>query len=41
LIGFAFLLVIAFFMTIFPIIAAIRANDGQHYRYPLSFRFIK
>lgn len=41
IIGFAFLLVIAFLMTIFPIIAAIKSNDGEHYRYPLTIRFIK
>lgn len=26
---------------IFLIIAAIKANNGEHYRYPLSIRFIK
>jgi uncharacterized Tic20 family protein len=41
LIGFLFLIVIAIIMIIFPIVAAIRANDGKHYRYPVSFRFIK
>ncbi len=27
--------------VIFLIIAAIKANNGEHYRYPLSIRFIK
>lgn len=40
-IGFVLLLALAMTMTIFPIIAAIRANDGEHYRYPLTYRFIK
>ena len=26
---------------IFMIVAAIKANNGEHYRYPLSIRFIK
>jgi uncharacterized Tic20 family protein len=26
---------------VFVIVAAIKANDGQHYRYPLTIRFIK
>lgn len=26
---------------IFTIIAAIKANNGEHYRYPVSIRFIK
>ena len=41
LIGFLFLIVIGVLMVIFPIIAAIKANDGEHYRYPLCLRFIK
>lgn len=40
-IGFFLLFVLALMMTIFPIIAAVKANNGEHYRYPLSFRFIK
>lgn len=28
-------------MIVFPIIAAVKANDGVHYQYPLSIRFIK
>jgi len=30
-----------FVNLIFLIIAAIKANNGEHYRYPLSIRFIK
>jgi uncharacterized Tic20 family protein len=41
LIGIVFLLVIAFLMIVFPIVAAIKASDGEHYRYPLSIRFIR
>jgi uncharacterized Tic20 family protein len=41
IVGFAFLIIAAFIMTIFPIIGAIKANDGEHYRYPFSIRFIK
>jgi uncharacterized Tic20 family protein len=26
---------------VFPIIAAMKANEGEHYRYPLSYRLIK
>jgi uncharacterized Tic20 family protein len=41
LIGILFLIVVGILMIVFPIIAAIRANEGEHYRYPLSIRFIK
>ena len=41
LIGFVLLFVIFALMIIFPIVAAIKANDGEHYRYPLSLRLIK
>jgi uncharacterized Tic20 family protein len=40
-IGFLFMIIIAFLMTIFPIIGAIRANEGNDYKYPISIRFIK
>jgi len=40
-IGIILLIGIGILMTVFPIIAAIRANEGEHYRYPLSIRFIK
>ena len=41
LIGFPLMIIIALMMTIFPIIGAIKANEGQSYRYPLTIRFIK
>jgi uncharacterized Tic20 family protein len=41
LVGFLLMIVVAFLMTILPIIAALRANEGQAYRYPLAIRFIK
>lgn len=41
LIGFLFIAAIAVFAIVFPIIAGIKANDGVHYRYPVSIRFIK
>jgi uncharacterized Tic20 family protein len=41
IVGLLFLVPVAFIMTIFPIVAAVRANEGQHYRYPFSIRFIK
>jgi len=41
LIGFLFMLIVAFLMTILPIIAAVKANDGEDYRYPFSIRFLK
>jgi len=41
LIGFAFLIIAGLLMTIFPIIAAIRSNSGEDYKYPFSIRFIR
>jgi len=41
LIGFVFLIAVGLIMVIFPIIAAIRSDHGEDYRYPISFRFIK
>jgi len=40
-VGFVLLFLVGIVMTIFPIIGAIKANDGAHYRYPISIRFIK
>ncbi len=40
-IGFVLLFIVGIIMTIFPIIGAIKANEGIHYRYPFSIRFIK
>jgi uncharacterized Tic20 family protein len=41
IIGFALLLVIGIFDLIMMIIAAVKANSGEKYRYPLCMRFIK
>jgi len=41
LIGFAFLVILCVMHIILPIIAAIKANEGVTYRYPLTMRFIK
>jgi len=41
LIGIVLLVVVGLMMIILPIIAAIQANEGTHYRYPLTIRFIK
>ena len=40
-IGFLLLFVVSIYALIMVIIAAIKANDGQYYRYPLTIRFIK
>jgi uncharacterized Tic20 family protein len=40
LIGFVLLIVVGIMMVVFPIIAALKANEGELYRYPISFRFI-
>lgn len=41
LIGFALILVVGAVWLIFTIIAALKANNGEYYRYPLTIRFIK
>lgn len=41
LIGFILLPVVLILMVIFPIVAAINASDGDHYKYPVSIRLIK
>jgi uncharacterized Tic20 family protein len=41
LIGFALLVVLHILNVVFVIVAAIRASDGQLYRYPLSLRLVK
>ena len=41
LIGFLLLPILVVFELVVVILAAVRANDGQEYRYPLSIRFIK
>jgi uncharacterized Tic20 family protein len=40
-IGLALLLAVAIFDLVFIIIAAVKAYNGESYRYPLSIRFIK
>lgn len=40
-IGAGLLLVVYILDVVFLVIAAIKANDGVHYRYPLTIRFIK
>jgi hypothetical protein len=41
LIGFVFLAVLWILNAIFVIIAAIKASDGEFYRYPMTIRFIQ
>ena len=41
LIGFVLIFVIGVGALILVVIAAIKANDGEAYRYPLTLRFIK
>ncbi len=41
LVGFLLLPVLAIFEIIVVIIAAIKASDGEPYKYPLTIRFIK
>ena len=40
-VGFVLLPIVAVVDTLFAIIASIKAGNGQHYRYPLTIRFIK
>ncbi len=40
-IGFFLLAAVYIVDFIFLLIAAVKANDGEHYRYPLTIRFIK
>ncbi|UCC97748.1 MAG: DUF4870 domain-containing protein [Phycisphaerales bacterium] len=40
-IGFFLLPVVYVFDLVFLLIAGIKANNGEHYRYPLTIRFIK
>ena len=40
LIGFVGLIVVWLFSIIFPIVAAIKANEGEDYVYPFSWRLI-
>ena len=40
-IGAVLLPAVIIFDVVFLLIAAVKANNGQHYRYPLTIRFIK
>jgi len=40
-VGFFLLAAVVIVDLIFLLVAAVKANDGQHYRYPLTIRFIK
>ena len=41
LIGFLLIFLVGLFDLIMVIIASIKANDGEHFRYPLTLRLIK
>jgi hypothetical protein len=41
LVGFLFLMIVPLFAFILTIVAAVRANDGEKYRYPLCIHFIQ
>ena len=41
MVGIVILLAVLVLAVVFPIIAAIKANEGVYYRYPLTIRFIK
>ena len=40
LVGFALLAALFFFGMVIVVVAAIKANEGKYYRYPLNIRFI-
>lgn len=40
-IGIPLVILTGLLMVILPVIGAIKANDGDHFRYPLTIRFIK
>jgi len=40
-IGILLLIIVGLMMIVFPIIAALKANEGEHYRYPIAIRFLK
>jgi uncharacterized protein len=41
LVGFLLLIALGIFQLIMIIVASIKANNGEHFKYPLSIRFIK
>jgi hypothetical protein len=40
-IGVFMLIAVAVMLLVFPILAAVRASEGEHYLYPFAIRFIK
>lgn len=40
-IGFLLMIVVGVYALVVMVIAAVRANRGVYYRYPLSFRFVR
>jgi uncharacterized Tic20 family protein len=40
LIGFFLMFIVGILMVVFPIIAGIKANNGEHYRYPMTIRLL-
>lgn len=41
LVGFILIAIVGVLMVVFPIIAAVKASEGEHYRYPISIRLIR
>lgn len=41
LVGIFFLLFVPFIAIVLTVLAGVRANDGEYYRYPFCIRFIK
>ncbi|AQG82536.1 orotate phosphoribosyltransferase [Spirosoma montaniterrae] len=41
LVGFVLIWIVGAVWLIFTLIAAVKANNGEYYRYPLTFRFVK
>ncbi|GAB3690290.1 DUF4870 domain-containing protein [Spirosoma flavus] len=41
LIGFVLITIVGIVWVVFTVIAGIKANNGEYYRYPLTIRFIK
>lgn len=41
MIGFALMVVVGLFWLILTIVAAVKASSGEHYRYPLTLRFLQ
>lgn len=41
IIGFFLLVVVAIIATVLPIIGAIKASEGEHFKYPFALRLVK